>query len=291
MKKKLYYTFKLLMLFSAIMTHSCHGQSIAGTFTNSDVYTDLIPDSIQNASAAPHASSFYEFLIDLDLNGQPDLKISSGGGGGLGGGSVSCHIYPLGSYAQIASHYDTFQICCPSDVIVLVATQFELQDSINEGIEYHSDDASIYSYAWGAASSPWIPEWCNIGERYIGFRLCYSFDTLYGWIRINATDTNDFRIEIMDFACNQNTSAIIPIEDIQGVPLFPNPFMNELQLNISLAYPVKLTVFSFEGKLVIDKTFNSSAILNTDFLAAGMYHYQLKESGKEFIRGKLIKRE
>ena len=281
----------LLSLSLLLFKNNAQAQGIvAGVYDAGDVYTDLVPDSVQFAVAA-HLSPFpnYDFPIDVDLDGIPDLKISSSGGGGLGGGAAGCGVIPLTQYAQIAAYHDTFQICCPTNVDVLMTARLEFQYTVSEASEYHHDPATIWSDGYGNTTSPIINEWCNIGERYIGFRLCYPFDTLYGWIRVNALNSSNFAFFIKDYACNLNTSNINSPKDITGALLFPNPFGNELKLNISLSYPVQLIVFSTEGKKVIDKTFQEQTSFTTDFLAAGIYYYEMKDNKNAVRRGKLVR--
>jgi len=58
------------------------------------------------------------YIIDIDDDGVLDFRISTYGGGGLGGGSGSCNISSFDSHASIASFIDTVTCCCPNQYII-----------------------------------------------------------------------------------------------------------------------------------------------------------------------------
>jgi len=284
----------LILCLGYLLSSNAQSQFIvAGSYSPGDVYTDLIPDSVQIAMAV-HLSPYptYYFNIDLDSNGIEDVEITSGGNGGLGGGSGGSGIDPLQPNVELVAYYDTFQICCPTDVMRLVADSICLNDTISEQLTFVNDFAYFWSYGYGGASTPYIPVWRNIGVHFIGFRIFYSQDTLYGWIRVNTISPNpsEFYLHIMDFACNRNPSTgIIQPGTKSDVIIYPNPCVNELQLNSSSSFPVQLIVYSVDGKKVMDKTFIDKTTFAADFLPAGIYYYEMTDNKNEVRRGKLIK--
>ncbi|CAN5689845.1 hypothetical protein BH11BAC1_BH11BAC1_25920 [soil metagenome] len=280
-----------VLLFLFVVGNHAKAQSIiAGMHTPNEVYVDFVPDSIQMAVAAHVYNPGYNLSLDIDSDGTDDVIINSSGGGGLGGGSASCTLYPIRPNVEIAAYLDTFQICCPMDVYRFVATGFNIGDSISDQNDFVSDNIFIWSDSYGMSSSPYIANWLNTGVRCVGLRICYSFDTLYCWIRINVTYSTYFQVEIMDFACNRNSSIGI---STPGFPLpyafYPRPFSNELFIDIADASEHNIVLYNVEGKKIFQDKIIGQRRINTESLSSGIYFYELSKNDLIVGRGKIFK--
>jgi hypothetical protein len=265
---------------------------VAGMYSTDDIYVDIDPDSMQEAVASHWwFESDYEFPIDLDSNGIDDVSFISGGGGGLAQGSAGGTIHKLHSNVEFIAYYDTFVVCCPMDVVTLVADSLNMGDTISSEDNFFESNAEIWSDAYGPSTTPIIENWEDIGIHFIGFRLCYSFDTSYGWIKINVIADTTTKMYIMEYACNRNASSGISSLNPPQYSIYPNPFFNELYVNVLPSSGVRLTIYDAAGKKIIEKSIQGFATIKTDFLFQGIYFYELVGSSGVVRRGKLIRKQ
>jgi hypothetical protein len=217
---------------------------VAGFTTQGDTVTDLIPDSVMQCLAA-HLSPYptQTDTFDLDHDGQSDIFFKTYGNGGLGGGSAGCLVYAAGNHASIAVRTDTVVICCPQNMPLTVADTFNAGDTIDGRLRY-SPDGWIMSESYGGSTAPYFDRWTNIGPKYIGIRLALSFDTLYGWIKVAATQNGALTV-------NRNTHIGIPEQELATIKVYPTASyaMHRIWLPPDLPQ-VEYSVKDLTGRLV-----------------------------------------
>ncbi len=287
---KILYLFVLVLLFAG---NHCKAQSItAGSVSVKDTYFDVVPDSSFEALAV-HLTPYPggQMKIDIDQDGVADFNLSSGAGGGLGGGGGSCTIVPLGSYATVASRIDTSQGCCPAQYVALLADTIDFGDTIPGTRTYNSGASYLWSTTYGMATGPIIHDWTNIGEHFIGVKLTYPRDTLYGWIRVEATGSvSSFTITIKDFACNKNPHlGIKRIEEPLKPWMYPNPFANDLKVECLNCGQAEISIYDVTSRKIFQQGFTNVVTLRLPQLTAGIYLYEIRSENKLIKTGKVVK--
>jgi hypothetical protein len=71
--------------------------------------------------------------------------------------------------------------------------------------------------------------------------------------------------------------------------IYPNPFTNELNINLPTQENVDLTLFDIQGRKVFNGTVLSTEKVNVSSLENGVYFYEITVSNQQF-KGKLVKR-
>jgi len=291
--KKIYF-FPVLVIAFLAMNTAVTQNIIAGSHSGNDTYDDFVPDSLlqaMNSHLSPYPGE--TMRIDMDHDGMNDFRVSTFGGGSLNGGTGGCIIFSLTGFASVVAHLDTSQGCCPSQYIDYLADTLVSGDLISSAMEFDSSYAYLWSTSYGWSMAPIINEWNNIGEHFIGVSLRYPYDTLYGWIRVEAIMSGGlFTLAVKDYACNKNTHIGIPsIQAFSGLTIYPNPFINELQINTGNQEACEIRFFDLYSKTVLFQKFRGSAILKTPALAKGIYFFELRSDNRVIRTGKLFKNE
>lgn len=74
------------------------------------------------------------------------------------------------------------------------------------------------------------------------------------------------------------------------VQFYPNPFGDQLWINSGIHENVRLVLTDLSSRSVIDQHFFGATSINTDFLAKGVYIYDLRnEQGESIAKGKVIR--
>jgi len=253
-------------------------------------YHDVNPDSLMEALCV-HLSPYPpdSVKLDVDSDGVYDFIIQSGADGGLGGGSGGCGITPLQSYASVVSHLDTSEGCCPSQYVAELADTLQAGDVISQALRYNTGFSYFWSTTYGMAMGPIIDSWNNIGEHFTGIRLSYPFDTLYGWIRVEAVYDTLFKFYVKDFACNRNTH--IGINEIQNqhAAIYPNPFSDKLIIQSASPGPSEILIYDVTGRLLMKNICAGNLVINTGKFEKGIYMYRIRHSDGTEDTGKMVR--
>jgi len=254
---------------------------IAGEVSTNDVYKNIEPDLYFYAVATHHGppSAYHE--LDVDFDGIYDFIISSYGGGGLMAGSGACRITALHPDAFVAVLTDTFAFS------VLGVDTINMGETINNTNTYSSG-----SYFWAASYGP-VPSssillWKN-KEHYIGFKLTYPNDTLYGWIRAEdiSTEYNATQFYVKDFACNKKAS--INQYKAPDSNVFPTLFRSILNILVPNFEESEISITDTYGHILFQQKFYYTLQINTENLAHGMYYYKLTNAGQTIKKSKIVK--
>jgi len=252
---------------------------IAGEVSANDFYKDIEPDLYFYAVATHHGPPTTLYEIDVDFDGIYDFRIKSYGDGGLMAGSGACTITGLHSAAFVVGFTDTLNNI-PS-----------LVDTINFGDTICASNLYIsFARFWSASYGPVysgasISHWKNT-EHYIGFKLTYPNDTLYGWIRAQEMSmaSNSTQFYVKDFACNIRTLA----NKTNGI-VYPTLFRDVLNLLVPNLDESEILIIDAYGHILYQKKFFYVLKINTENLAHGMYYYKLTNAGKTINKGKIVK--
>lgn len=91
----------------------------------------------------------------------------------------------------------------------------------------------------------------------------------------------------------ENVTLINPVDKINRVTIFPNPFTSQTTIRISTSENMEnagLKVFDLFGRKVITKTFGTDhkIIIGRDKLSSGIYFYEVIQKEKIIATGKLV---
>lgn len=75
----------------------------------------------------------------------------------------------------------------------------------------------------------------------------------------------------------------------ETINIYPNPFSNQLIVNLTSNRQTKISLYSFLGQLVMQQTFTNSTVINTEQLADGIYFYELRNDRGVIKTGKVVK--
>ena len=71
--------------------------------------------------------------------------------------------------------------------------------------------------------------------------------------------------------------------------IYPNPFANELNVEMLDGGVAELTLYNVHGQALLYKAFSNTTTLSTDHLPEGMYFYAICNNQKVVKTGKMIR--
>lgn len=158
-------------------------------------------------------------------------------------------------------------LCHPVSLIdsILINGNYRRQIHFDYG-----GQSEIWIEGIGSAFGSWKGEWCFIGN--ISWELnCYR-----------VTGTHVYGI------CNYPTY-INETSEIHSLKVFPNPFLNQLNLKLTDNEHATILLYDFLGQQVLQQIFTTSSKINTEQLADGIYSYELRSNKGKLKTGKLVK--
>ena len=90
------------------------------------------------------------------------------------------------------------------------------------------------------------------------------------------------------YICDPTTSALAENSALNNV-IYPNPFSNELNLNINSTGNTEFVLYDAFSKKLIDNSLTNNSSVNTEHLVGGIYFYELKVDNQIIKKGKLVK--
>jgi hypothetical protein len=90
------------------------------------------------------------------------------------------------------------------------------------------------------------------------------------------------------FICDRATG-IDEINSEAQLKVFPNPFINSLNVTSTSGIPLQFTLYDIVSRRVHQETFTGSASINTEQLPKGIYLYEIKDGNSTIRKGKIIK--
>mgnify|MGYP003348794473 CR=1 FL=1 len=231
-------------------------QIVAGDTTNSHHVSFNPYDSVDFQYRHPIPTSD-SLLIDADGDGVNDFRFFGFGGGGLGGGEIVLIFNGLDSSRSVVAHIDSFPGCCPANYAAIFPDTIESGELIDENRNFKSY-ATIYEQTFGGLYGPYVSEWMSIGDHFIGFRIQYPFDTLFGWVRLEVT-SGPYGV-VKEFACNKNTHIGFEDRTIDLPLIYPNPFNTRLILKKETSKTTEFRICDQTGRLIYSALFSNRCI-------------------------------
>lgn len=74
-----------------------------------------------------------------------------------------------------------------------------------------------------------------------------------------------------------------------AVSIFPNPFSGLVTFRLADKEPATVSLYNFLGQPVLQQSFTNSVTLHTDYLADGIYFYELRSNKGTLKTGKVVK--
>lgn len=253
----------------------------AGIFGPGDLYTDVVPDSVMCASEfGPYQN--YLMNIDIDRDGLFDLAIHVDGGGSLSGGASSCTVNSLALRTRMVASYDSSYTSW-GWWYVPVADTLDAGDSISSANEYIRENCYVWSTTFGGATGPWVSEWEDIGDHYIGVRI-NSPEIVYGWVRIDVSGTRC--VTVKDYAINKRLLSAVSLPVAGETPvIFPNPANSTVRITMNETNREhgRLSVYTHTGGLFYQADCpagRSTRTLDVSSWPAGLYLIKAETGGR-----------
>ncbi len=175
---------------------------------------------------------------------------------------------------------DYFKIDLPAGSEYVISA--EVKDSYNSGNTYTNDMLFAYKINNG--------EWSNTFDSSMPNLTLSNGETIYfacASYFVGKTGTYQFIAEVNGEAFTSNNF----IEFNNEIELYPNPTEKDIILENIPKEATKITLFSIEGKLIIQqKMTNSSTLINLSNQSSGVYFIQFENNEGEIIaREKVVK--
>jgi hypothetical protein len=71
--------------------------------------------------------------------------------------------------------------------------------------------------------------------------------------------------------------------------VFPNPFTNQLHVNLSSAGPSTFIIYDLACRKMMEQMITGSAVINVPQLSSGVYMYEIRNKSGELMQGKIVK--
>jgi Secretion system C-terminal sorting domain len=260
------------------------------------IYTDVIPDAQVGGIPPASLPDTASYALDLNNDGITDFNLI------LRITAVDTKMagYSFSEYMTNAHHSNNFI----GTLTVLgyhpFVRQFKKGDTINLNAN-NQGQVGIFFYQIGATNPSY--GWDNIKDHYIGLHFIGSDDSLhYGWLRVDV-NTNDSvpNIIIKDYAYEQTPnksiaagdgiiSSVVPVEDQNGIILFPNPSSGNCFIKVEkpLSGNVQLLVKDELGQEVfasnVEMKTNSALPFDFSKFPAGIYYITVKSETVSLTR-------
>lgn len=188
----------ILLFFIAFMRVDAQ-YIIAGNYSATDCYVDIIPDTTIQVGCHNVYACSPAYSVDLNCDMLPDASIRACCFHALGGSSGSSGVSPLNG-AEIAFertdtcyYVSTTSICSISSH----AKAFNLSDTIGKNNVWKNFGLTLNMYITNGGPSP-----CGCfggmfaaAGKFIGVRIPTMTDTTYGWVKISGVTAEKFTIE------------------------------------------------------------------------------------------------
>jgi hypothetical protein len=278
------YIFVLFFINQFVSSFSFAQSISAGQHSVSDYYFDFSPDVTLNAV---HNGASVTFPLDMNNDGITDFEFFSSSGGGLGGSSSGCTIFAKGNN-EIAWGFNDSCFGNPNNpglvFVRKLADTIQFAKPIDSALVWEDSLLSLAYYSFNLSSHSCSENaFASSGSVFAGVRVFTSFDTLYGWIKVNTISATSFTIE--EFACNKGVTGISENEKTNLIDILPNPAVNEIQVNLKTEKQgFDYSILDGTGRIVKEGYLQfGNTTLSTEDLTAGVYYMKIGNLTSSFI--------
>ncbi len=275
----------LIIVVSAFNLKAQNNQIIIGVYNSSMTYYDIEPDTVLPFGEYP--DSEFQYAIDLNFDNKIDYTITNEGSEGLGGGIYGVWVVPADS--NKVNYYRIDSVYAGNDFYrhFHVTIPFEYGDTINKSYLFTSDIGYLYYHYWFDGWNGFtIPEWRNLGDRYLGIRMKINDTLVYGWIRLEIeTDWGWPKTIIKDYALSKAFEQSTNNNSEKNMVVYPNPATNNINIKLPIpANSVDVSIFDINGKNHFSKNYEDTEQIriNTTNLQSGVYIVRAKTENKTY---------
>ena len=246
---------------------------LVGTHSTNDVFQD-IPDT--TISAVPYNNEIIKFELDINNDSTIDFTFFSIYISTSGASNKHLKIQAGDNiqllYGTSACNYN---FCKPANY----------GDTLNNSCSWMGNGA----YGFLTYNFYYEMGGCSYGNganyEYIGCRMFYEQDTLYGWIGLSVSN-NNIELTIKEFAYNKPNYETVPLQNNTVTKCYPNPNHGFLQIILpnSIENPIiKFTDIYGETICIDDFSLNSDCkeiSIITSNLPKGLYVLNIQGSNQ-----------
>ena len=129
-------------------------------------------------------------------------------------------------------------------------------------------------------------QWYHDGNIIPGATNYFYVANESGDFNVVAADANNCEVEAVIYDVIARVETINKKEESV---LFPNPFTNSIHVKLIDSNPSQIIIYDMLSRKLLQKTFTSSATLNTGQLAKGIYIYEVRNKNGVIENGKVVK--
>ena len=265
---------KVLYIFVLFGFHT-EAQIIAGDSTS----THVLYTRVDTTLSFPFGST-PTAIYDVNSDGINDIEFSGYNSGGLGNSDIYTDVYTLNSSVQIA--------VIPSHLTW--ADTVQTGSVINNSLIWRNSNASAYfllnENGYYHTSSPPYTIYYSYGvfgghNKYFGFRINNSSDTLYGWFLLSG------ELTITSYAIQKYAAGISQLKmQNDELRIYPNPAANRVQVTY-IDNITNIIAYDVLGKEVLS---TKEKDIDVSGLTEGVYFVQVKTSEGTLTKKIIVQR-
>ncbi len=210
----------------------------------------------------------YIFQVNVLNPGHPDLTQQ-----------IICTVHPTSSQPVINSIIPSPAVLTlPANTILLTAV------TSDPDLDLLRHWWALVSYPTGA--QPQFEDQCKPITNVTGLTMpgIYTFQ-LRAFDDLHET-TKNVSVKVKDATGIDNVFATV-----DETSIYPNPFNNELSVELNDNLPSLITIYDMSSKKLMQKAFTNSVILNTAQLTKGIYFYEVRNKNQVIKKGKVVKNQ
>jgi len=282
---------KLTLILLFLSTLNTHAQFFCSDSLSSNVFYQRVDSTIM---LQWHANTTVYTSIDVDLDGNPDLKFRYGNAASPGGSYQSHCVSLLNSSIELIKDSAHIQWVKKITSSSRIDSTYNWINNSNYFI-FKSYSNSISQTGPVSSSDGYFTS----GENFFGFRILYPNDTIYGWLRLSIfsnyqlNNMNYYGLKVHSYALNKYPSQLNSITNFNDLNLLPNPGSDFIYLkNSQLTFKKEDEpyILDLNGKQISIPTqyINTNTYkLDVSALTAGIYFLVVKTE-KGVVRKKLV---
>ena len=163
---------------------------------------------------------------------------------------------------------------------------------VNPQIVYSSSYSITDTMNWTLVSGTFMPHSNNLDYITIGNFFPDSSSRISNLLHQSGGNSYYFIDDVCVSTDLINCLSFVGLNDLDNdidIQLFPNPFQENVTITTNRNGPVCIYLYDITARLLIQRGFSNSTILNTDQLSSGMYIYEVRSEGVVMQKGKLMK--
>lgn len=235
-----------------------------------DIAPDTLLDYVIGASGGPMESYYFDVNGDLQNDISISAYINSGGAGGSEFIEVSAGANAYIKFGRKDSVYNNFY---STWWFTNVADTLSNGDTINPagaGWRTGTLDLTDQSYLTGAYKN--VQDWVSASDLYLGIKYADSFDTIYGWIRVNCPAKN--KCYVKDYAYSKAPNGVQNYSQ-PSLSIWPNPAHEFFR--IEGVAEAEISITDITGHVVLQTSCKTKpAQIPAGHWPAGIYFVQIR---------------